>query len=169
MGFTKADIRTAEMNPFTKISKEWFLLTAGNAAAYNTMTASWGAFGEIWGKNAVTVYVRYSRHTMKFIEKSQLFTLSFLDEKWRTALNFCGSHSGSECNKAECTGLTVTEIDGTAAFTQAREVIVCRKMYAGDLLSDCFCDQGIHNFYKDQDFHKMYIGEIIGYYLNDSC
>lgn len=169
MSFRKSDIYSADMNPFTKISKEWFLLTAGDVSNFNTMTASWGAFGEIWGKGSVNVYVRYSRHTMNFMEKSQLFTLSFFDEKWRDALNFCGSNSGASCDKAKCTGLTVAEFDNAPAFAEAKEVIVCRKTYAGDISPDCFCDETIKNFYKDNDFHKMYIGQIVGYYIKDEC
>lgn len=167
MSFRKADICDVKMNPFSKISKEWFLLTAGNAGDYNTMTASWGALGEIWGKNAATVYVRLSRHTMGFMEKSQLFTLCFFDEKWRGALSFCGSHSGADCDKAEATGLTVEELDNAAVFSQAREVLVCRKMYSGNLDAEGFCEPIAETFYADNDFHKMFIGEIIGYYINE--
>ena len=38
-------------NPMDMIAKEWMLVTAGNESrGYNTMTASWGHLGAIWGK-----------------------------------------------------------------------------------------------------------------------
>lgn len=39
-----------ELNPFTKISKEWMLVAAGNQEKTNAMTASWGGLGVLWGK-----------------------------------------------------------------------------------------------------------------------
>lgn len=42
MTFKSVRINTLNMNPFTKIGKEWLLITAGTADNCNTMTASWG-------------------------------------------------------------------------------------------------------------------------------
>ena len=39
-----------EFDPFTKIGKEWALLTAGSKEKANTMTISWGGVGVLWGK-----------------------------------------------------------------------------------------------------------------------
>ena len=40
--FQPYPIDLMEMNPFTKIGKEWMLITAGDEKKANTMTASWG-------------------------------------------------------------------------------------------------------------------------------
>ena len=37
-------------NPFTLIGKQWMLITAEKDGKVNTMTASWGGLGEIWGR-----------------------------------------------------------------------------------------------------------------------
>ena len=50
MGFKEVKAEELNMNPFTKIGKEWLLITAGNEEKCNTMTASWGAMGVMWGK-----------------------------------------------------------------------------------------------------------------------
>ena len=47
-----------EMNPFTKIGKEWALVSAGNKNKCNTMTVSWGGVGVLWGKNVVYIFIR---------------------------------------------------------------------------------------------------------------
>ena len=51
--FQPLPIEVAELNPFTKLSKEWALVSVGNKSKYNTMTVSWGGMGVLWGKNVV--------------------------------------------------------------------------------------------------------------------
>ena len=55
MSFREIKAEELNMNPFTKIGKEWLLITAGTEEKCNTMTASWGAMGVMWGKNALTI------------------------------------------------------------------------------------------------------------------
>ena len=38
-----------KFNPFNLIGGEWMLVTAGNENSCNTMTASWGHLGCLWG------------------------------------------------------------------------------------------------------------------------
>ena len=45
--FQPYPIDLMEMNPFTKIGKEWMLITAGDEKKANTMTASWGGVGAV--------------------------------------------------------------------------------------------------------------------------
>ena len=40
------------------IGHQWMLITAGNSADYNMMTASWGGMGYLWNKPVATIYVR---------------------------------------------------------------------------------------------------------------
>ena len=39
-----------KFNPFNLIGGEWMLVTAGNEQKCNTMTASWGHLGCLWGQ-----------------------------------------------------------------------------------------------------------------------
>ena len=55
------------INPFTLISDEWLLITAGNEKnGYNTMTACWGHIGAIWGHGKGLSYIHclYSPSTI---------------------------------------------------------------------------------------------------------
>ena len=94
MEFKEVKIEDLSFNPFNKIGKQWMLLSAGTEENCNTMTASWGGLGIMWGKQAATVYIRPQRYTKEFVDNSELFTISFLAEDYRKALNFCGSFSG---------------------------------------------------------------------------
>ena len=91
MAFEEVAIESLEFNPFKKISKEWMLVTAGDEKKSNTMTASWGGVGIMWGKNIATAYIRPQRYTKKFMDETGMYTLSFLSEDYRNALNVCGS------------------------------------------------------------------------------
>lgn len=61
-----------------RLSKDFGLVTAGNENDLNTMTVSWGAFGQLWNMDMVTIYIRKSRYTIKFLERENYFTISFL-------------------------------------------------------------------------------------------
>lgn len=45
MGFKEINAEELQFNPFTKIGKEWMLVTAGDGEKHNTMTASWARWG----------------------------------------------------------------------------------------------------------------------------
>ena len=93
-------------NPFTLINKDWMLITAGNEQSHNTMTASWGGVGELWGKYVSTIYVRPQRYTLEFVEREDYYSLCFFGPEYRQALNFCGTKSGRTLTRTRRTGLT---------------------------------------------------------------
>lgn len=169
MSFRKVDISDIKTDPFTKIGKEWMLITGGNMDDYNTMTASWGQLGVLWNKNVITCYIRPNRYTYEYVEKGDTFTVSFYGEEYRKALSFCGSHSGRDCDKAKETGLTPAEIDGCMAFEEAELVLVCRKLYSYDLQESGFLtDDGFPAaFFGSGDYHRAYISEIVGVYVKE--
>ena len=148
-------------NAFHAIGDEWMLITAGTIDHWNTMTASWGGFGVLWNLDVSFCFVRPTRHTYEFMERSDRYTLSFYDEKHRDALDYCGSHSGRDVDKAAETGLVPTEIEGGIAFEEARLVLVCRKLYQDDIDPNRFVDPSIDTHYPAKDYHRYYIGEVI--------
>jgi len=151
-------------NPFTLIGSDWMLITAGSPASYNTMTANWGGLGFLWDKNVSYCFIRPRRHTFGFIERSDYYTFSFFDEKFRHVLDYCGEHSGRNVNKAEKTGITpVAGPHDTVYFAEARLVIVSRKLYVHDLDRQNFLDHTIVGevYPPGGDVHRMYIGEVV--------
>lgn len=159
--FQPYPIELMEMNPFTKLSKEWALVTAGSKKEYNMMTVSWGGVGVIWGKNAATIYVRDSRYTKEFVDESDFFTVAFLDENYREALNICGTKSGRDIDKFAESGLTPAFRHGIPYPDEANLVFVCKKMAAVRMTEEHFTDPEVMKFYADGDMHTMYIAEII--------
>ena len=70
--FQPYPIDKMEFNPFTKIGKEWALVSAGDKTRCNTMTVSWGGVGVLWGKNVVFIFIRDSRYTKEFLDNGDL-------------------------------------------------------------------------------------------------
>ena len=106
MAFREISVEELKDNPFTLINKDWMLITAGNEKSHNTMTASWGGVGELWGKYVSTIYVRPQRYTLEFVEREDYYSLCFFGPEYRQALNFCGTKSGRDFDKDKETGLT---------------------------------------------------------------
>ncbi|MDR3147691.1 MAG: flavin reductase [Treponema sp.] len=163
-------------SPFDRIGKDWMLISAGNAGTdgsgdWNTMTASWGGLGVLWSINVAFMFIRPSRRTFDFANDNTIFTLSFFDESHRKALDFIGSHSGRDCDKAATSGLNPIAFGsdiakgraaGAIGFQEARDIIVCRKLYTHDFDPRIFLDVPlIEKAYNGRDYHRMYIGEII--------
>ncbi len=151
-------------NVFKLIGADWMLITSGTLDKWNTMTASWGSLGILWGKQVCFCFVRDSRYTYEFMNENELFSLSFFDESHRGALDYCGSNSGRDVNKAKETGLIPVLIDGSVCFEQSRLTMVCKKIYNQDIDPTNFVDASIHDHYAAKDYHRMYIGEITGCY-----
>ena len=161
MNFKEVKPEELRDNPFDLIGKQWMLITAGNEEKCNTMTASWGGLGIMWGKPTATAYIRDSRYTKEFVDGSEYFTLAVFDEDYRKALSLCGTVSGRDTDKIKDAGLTPYYVDGTTAFEEARLVLVCKKVYHQYMGPENFdCKENVEKWYADQDFHTMYLGEI---------
>ena len=160
--FQPYPIELLELNPFTKIGKEWALVTAGSKQKCNTMTVSWGGLGVIWGKNVVYIFVRDSRYTKEFLDHGDFFSLSFFDESYRNTLSYCGNKSGRNEDKWENAMLTPTFCHSIPYPDEASLVILCKKLASVPIEEANLVDSSIMDtWYKDNDMHTMYIGEII--------
>jgi flavin reductase (DIM6/NTAB) family NADH-FMN oxidoreductase RutF len=165
----RVNVKNLTDNIFKLLDNDWMLITAGDLKDYNTMTASWGTFGILWNKPIAFCFIRPQRYTIEFVTKAEMFTLSFFEEKYRDALNFCGSHSGRQTDKTLQTGLTsVVNENGSIYFSEARLVLECRKLYSDSLKSENFFkDTLIKDIYPKGDFHHFFIGEIINCYSSE--
>ncbi len=157
------EIKPKDLNQstFQLIGHDWMLITAGKEDKINTMTASWGTFGIMWGKNVISIVVRPQRFTKEFIDFSSTFSLTFFDESHKKDLEYLGSVSGRDEDKLSKTNLTVTYIDNTPSFEEAKLTIICEKLYAQELNPESFMDTTLDKqFYSEKDYHTIYIAEV---------
>ena len=154
------DVAQLQLNPMTKIGKEWMLLTAGTQdLGYNTMTCSWGHLGAIWGHGGdcptAVCCVRPQRYTKEFMDREPLYTLCFFDGK-KQELAYLGSHSGRDEDKVAKVGLTPAFGEGYTYFAEASLVLVCRKLYRAPLVEEGFVDRSIlDDHYPTRDLHDL--------------
>ena len=161
----KIDIKDLQGNAVSMFDDKWCLITAGTKENYNTMTASWGAMGELWNKDVCFIFIRPQRYTLEFTEREDYFTLSFFGDEYKKALAFCGRNSGRDCDKAKETGLTPMEIDGNMSFDESETVIVCKKLFYQDIDPEGFVDKTVDGVcYPEKDYHRMYVGEVVSCY-----
>ena len=163
-GFTKFDVR----EDFTENGFQWFrdaeLLAAGNKENSNAMTIGWGSIGTFWGRTALTVYVAEKRYTREFMDNSEYFTVMAFDVKDSKVLNYMGTKSGRDGDKAQALGLhTAYTANGAPYYTEASMVIECKIMYAAPLDPQYFKSDVPKNLYANfpAGIHYMYIGEVV--------
>ena len=163
-GFKKFNVR----DDFTENGFQWFhdaeLLAAGDKEKSNAMTIGWGGIGTLWGRTALTVYVAEKRYTKEFMDSSQYFTVMAFDVKDSQVLNYMGTKSGRDGDKAQALGLhTAYTPNGTPYYTEATMVIECRTMYAAPFDPQYFKSDVPKNMYANfpAGLHSMYIGEVV--------
>ena len=160
--FTQITPEEFNVSPFRLIGDEWMLISAPDdtkESGLSAMTASWGGLGVLWNENIATVYIRPQRYTYSLVEKCDRFALCFFDEDYKKALRLCGSKSGRDLDKLKECGLTSEIIDGVSVISEAKTVMICKKLYADDLKEDKFIDRE-HLSHYNGDFHRFYIVKI---------
>jgi len=152
-------------NPFNFFKGHGLLLAAGDKNGYNEMTIGWGALGNIWGKgcNTITVYVAPARYTHEFMEKTKYFTVMVFDKDQESVLDYMGTKSGRDEDKAKSLGLTTrfTE-NGTPYFEEASEVYECEMIYHAPFNPETMGDVPT-KFYEhfEAGIHSLYMGKIV--------
>lgn len=148
---------------FTDLLKNRFaLVTAGNGDNLNMMTVSWGACGELWGQDMITVYIRPQRYTEEFLNKEDYFTVSFYPESMKkTVHGVCGSKSGRDTDKVAETGLNPVFDEKAPYFKEAEIVVVCKKAAKAKFDPKDFIDETIdEKWYPQKDYHFIYYGAV---------
>ena len=94
------------------------------------------------------------------MESNDYYTLSFFGGDYKKILTYCGRNSGRDVDKVRETGLNVV-FDKAPYFNEAKLVLVCKKLHAQYIDPNGFNTDDVKNNYKSNDYHKMFVGEII--------
>ncbi|MBR6349278.1 MAG: flavin reductase [Lachnospiraceae bacterium] len=160
------DIKQNEYKVFDMFKNQWALVTAGNIEDFNTCTIGWGSLGTIWGvpgkgREIVTVYVNPDRYTWEYLKKNEYFSVSFFPEKYRSALEYLGSHSGRDGNKVKVSKLMPDQFGQGVTYVQAELTFLCKKLYQAPFEREGLADEINNGIYKNWNPHWMFVGEII--------
>jgi len=156
------DPKELVLRPFGVLDDEWALLVGG-VEKPNPMTVSWGGMGTLWNRPVVTVYVRPTRHTFHLLNAHPEFTLSFLPETYRGALQLCGARSGRDTDKWAAAGIGAqpSEKVRVPRVAEARLAFECRTLTTFDIDPDRFLEPALVHEYPHRDFHRAYIGQVV--------
>lgn len=159
----KKDIYTYSLNFFAELENKWGVLTAGDkTTGYNSLIVSWGGIGVLWGKKVAYLFVRKSRYTYDFLEKSKSVTLSFLTDKYQNEKKILGTKSGRTMDKMLATGLHYTydpDFDGSYIM-ESEYVFKMKKIYEINLPIETLDKEIVAKYYPEQDEHTMFVCEI---------
>ena len=162
--FKTIETKNFSCDPFEKIGTDWMLITAENNNKVNTMTASWGGMGIMWDHKVVILFIKEARYTREFIDKSDVFSVTFFDtNKYRKDLTYLGTVSGRDEDKISKVNFTVEHENNVPYFTEAKTVLLCKKLSKHFLAKEGIFDESIvPSWYQDGNgLHYMYIGEIM--------
>ena len=151
---------------FQLFNDRWALATAGTIDDYDTMTIGWGGMGTLWGpphkgKNVISIYVSPARYTHGYLEREELFTVSFFPEEYRQDLLLLGSRSGRDGDKVALTQLDPIEVQGSVGFRQAELTFLCRKLYSQPFALEKVPKDVADWIYTRVPPHTMFIGEVL--------
>ena len=166
----RKNIYEFDKNVFDEINNKWGIIVSGDrTTGVNGMTVSWGALGVLWNKDVLLLFVRKSRYTHEFMDKTNSVTISFLSDKYKKEKAIFGSKSGRDIDKFEQTGLhKALDVDFNGYYIpEADYVFKAKKLMDIDLEYDKLPDNIKEEFYKDKDIHTLYICEITQYLINE--
>lgn len=159
------NIEQWQVKPHDLWDNQSLLLSCGDfiIGEFNCMTVGWGSFGTMWSRPFAMVVVRPQRFTYQFMEKYPDFSLCAFPPAYQPALSLLGRKSGRNSNKIEESGLTPTTADfiKSPTFKEASLSIECKKIYWDDMKPDHFLASFIKSKYPQQDYHRIYYGEIL--------
>lgn len=162
-------MKTINYNDYFKevteaLSGNGVFLTIKENEKLNTMTIGWANIGYIWGKPILMVAVRKSRYTYQLIEKTDNFTVSIpFDNKMAEELKFCGSKSGRDYDKFnECKLDTISAEKVDSLLIKGCDLhYECKIVYKQAMEKSNLMDSYKKNYYKNDDYHTLYFGEIV--------
>lgn len=166
-GYTKIEPQEIEGNVIQTIGEEWMLVTSGDSADYNTMTASWGGAGVVWSRPVAWITIRNTRYTHEFLTANDIYTLTFFGGGQKEAMMHLGSVSGRDGDKVAQSGLTPMETPlGSVSFEEATMIVECRKIFQQALdPKSIFVDEIAAEYISSGDRHDLFFGEIVNVWI----
>lgn len=147
-------------------------LTVKNNDKVNTMVIGWATVGKVWGKDVMTVMVRYSRHTYDLIKNAKDFTVSVPEfDTMKDEILFMGRNSGRDYDKYEETNLHLKDAKKVSSpiIEEAKLHFECNILYkqAMDPMGIVDKEEIEERFYEgNNDYHVIFYAEIKDCYEN---
>lgn len=164
--FTSIEPTALKENIFKIFNEDYAVVTSGKAEDYNSMVASFGGVGILYGNPVTWLYLRANRYTLQYIRDNGSYTLCFFDEPYKEKIMHFGTSSGRGTDKMNTHSLTSTLTPaGWVGYKEARLIIECDLTQVTTVSpDDVFTQDGkafvIEGYEDAGDYHKLVYGTI---------
>ncbi len=164
--FTSVAATDVKDNVFKLVGEDFTVITSGDEIACNSMTASYGGWGQLFDLPVTWCILRANRYTLEIIREQQTYTMSYFYEDYKDQVMLFGTKSGRDSDKMNETTLTrVATPSGNITYKEAFLVIECKLMEITTVNpDDYYFEKGrkfVEEAYEDaKDYHKLVFGEI---------
>lgn len=163
--FQPFKIEDIDLNPYTAIGDAGICITAEIDGKINTKASSNVAFGKLWNKDVIFVFVRDTSYTKEILDKSDFFSVTFFEDSFKSSLNYLKKVSGRIENKIEQIGMHINHKIDIPYIDEGHLVFLCDKLASlpiNNTQEDSYISKRILNQkYSEGNFHHMYVGEIL--------
>jgi len=171
--FKKIEATDLTDNVFKLVGQDYTVITAGSDSLYNSMTASYGGWGQLFELPVTWCFLNASRYTLEVIKKEQTYTMSYFPDKYKEQVLFFGSKSGRDSEKMKENTLNSVETPaGNITYKEARLIIECKLVSITETNpKDFYSEKGkafVEKGMKDgngKEFHKLVFGEITNVWI----
>jgi len=173
--FKKIEPTEINENVFKLVGQDFTVITAGDELHYNSMTASYGGWGQLFDNPVTWCFLRANRYTLEVMKECHTYTMSYFDDEYKEQVLFFGSKTGKDTDKMKETTLTMVQTpSGNTSYKEARLIIECELMEITSVKPDDFYSQKGKDFviegYNDaKDYHKLVFGNITNVWVRDCC
>lgn len=155
-----------ELNPYTIQGESGVCITVEADGKINTQASMSVTFGKLWGKEVLFVFVRESSYTKELLDKSDFFSVTFFEDKYKTSVKYLKSVSGRVEDKIEKVGMHVNKRIDIPYIDEGNLVFLCDKLASiplnDDTRDDAYIATRIKNkIYSEKEPHYLIIGEIL--------
>ena len=158
-------------NVFTLVGQDFSVVTAGAIPGHNSMTASFGGFGILFGKPTAWLFLRSSRYTLELMEREKTFTLSYFPDAYKEQVVFFGEMTGRGTDKMKRSTLTpISTPSGLPTYAEARLVVECALVEVTETAPGDFLTGEGRDFVgggrdASRGYHRLVFGEITGVWV----
>ena len=166
--FQPYPIDMLEWNPIKKVAEEGIAIVAEANGKVNAASSHNGGVGHIWGRNVIYGFLRNTRYTKELLDESEYFSACFFDMNDKSNVQLMKVLDQLTGRTEDKLGMCKVEIEhalNCPYIDGANFIILCRKIAAVPMTENTILDQKIleeqYSARHMDDFHTMYIGEIL--------
>ncbi|WP_051697663.1 flavin reductase [Prevotella sp. 10(H)] len=171
--FKKIEPTELSENIFNLVGKDYSVITAGTDSIYNSMTASYGGWGQLFDAPVTWCFLYASRYTLEFIKKEKSYTMTYFPDQFKDQVIAFGSKSGRNSDKMKQTTLTrVKTPSGNITYKEAKLIIECKLLEITETNpKDFYSEKGkefVEKGKKDgngKEYHKLVFGDITAVWI----